>query len=231
MLQRVQKIIASAGICSRRKAEKLIEQGKVKVNGKVISIGANADPLKDNINVDGRRVQQPKKIYLAFNKPPDCLTTLHDPKGRKTIFHYVRIKERVIPVGRLDFKTQGLLLMTNDGDFANRIMHPRYEVEKTYMVFLDRMFSAEDAAKVRKGMELEGMKSRPAAIRYTSPAKDVIELTLHEGKNRIVRKIMLHLGYRVKKLIRTKIGNVDLGSLRQGDLRNLSKKEIFDLIN
>ena len=231
MLQRVQKIIASAGICSRRKAEKLVEQGKVKVNGKVISVGAKADPLKDNILVDGKKIKQPDRIYLAFNKPPDCLTTLHDPKGRKTILYYVKLNERVIPVGRLDFKTQGLLFLTNDGDFANRIMHPRYEIEKKYMVFLDRRFSAEHAARIEKGIDLGDIKTRPAKVTYASPKRDVITITLHEGQNRIVRKMMSHLGYKVKKLIRTRIGNVKLGNLRQGNYRKLTKKEIIDLVN
>jgi 23S rRNA pseudouridine2605 synthase len=231
MLQRVQKIIASAGICSRRKAEKLIEHGKVKVNGKLISIGSKADPFSDNITVEGNKVKQPGRIYIAFNKPPDCLTTLHDPKGRRTILYYVKLKERVIPVGRLDFKTQGLLLLTNDGDFANRIMHPRYEIEKNYMVFLDRKFDASDVSKVNKGINLEEVKTRSARVSYASPTKDVINITLHEGQNRVVRRMMSHLGYKVKKLIRTRIGNVKLGSLRQGSIRNLSKKELIGLVN
>lgn len=226
MLQRVQKIIANAGICSRRKAEKLIEEGKVKVNGKLISIGSKADLEKDTILVEGRKVTRPKKKYLAFNKPPDCLTTLDDPRGRKTIYHYLSRSQRLIPVGRLDFKTQGLLLLTNDGDFANRVMHPRYEVEKTYLVFLDKAFTAEHILAVKKGMNLGDTSTRPAKLRYASPAHDVIELTIHEGQNRVVRKMMRQLGYRIKKLIRTKVGHVSLGSLPQGRTRKLSHKEV-----
>ncbi len=226
MLQRVQKIIANAGICSRRKAEKLIEEGKVKVNGKLISIGDKADLTKDEIIVEGKRLSQPRKIYLAFNKPPDCLTTMEDPKGRKTIYHYIGNRERIIPVGRLDFKTQGLLLLTNDGDFANKVMHPRYEVEKTYLVFLDRKFEVADLQKVKQGMDMGDMKTGPAKLRYASPANDVIELTIHEGQNRVVRRMMKELGYKIKKLIRTKIGNVSLGSLAQGTTRKLSHDEV-----
>jgi 23S rRNA pseudouridine2605 synthase len=226
MQQRVQKIMASAGLCSRRKAEELIKQGKVKVNGEVIRIGSRADMFKDQIFVEGKRLVQPKKVYLAFNKPPDCLTTLHDPKGRKTILAYLKLRERVIPVGRLDFKTQGLIFLTNDGDFANHVMHPRYEVEKTYMVFLDRKFTVEDVAKVKEGMDLGDVKVRPAKVRFASPARDVIELSIHQGQNRIVRKMMKELGHKVKRLIRTKVGKVELGSLALGKTRNLSHDEV-----
>lgn len=226
MMQRVQKIIANSGICSRRKAEELIKQGKVKVNGKVATIGMSADPDRDNISVDGARLAKQQKLYLAFNKPPDCLTTLEDPRGRKTFLAYVKLKERVIPVGRLDFLTQGLLFLTNDGDFANKVMHPRYEVEKTYLVFLDKEFSLDDVKKVKQGIQLEEFKTNPAKVRFASPVKDVIEVTLHEGQNRVVRKMMQSLGYRVKRLIRTKIGNVELGDIAQGKYRKMSYDEV-----
>ncbi|MBW2965272.1 pseudouridine synthase, partial [Candidatus Woesearchaeota archaeon] len=198
----------------------------VKVNGKTIKIGDSADNFKDRITIEGRPLSPPRKIYLAFNKPPDCLTTLSDPKGRKTILDYVKIKERVIPVGRLDFKTQGLLFLTNDGDFANQVMHPRYEVEKTYMVFLDSKFLPEHIKKVKEGMDLEEFKVGPAKVRYASPAQDVIELTLHQGQNRVVRKMMEALGLKVKKLIRTKVGNVELGSIAVGKWRKMGHSEV-----
>ena len=226
MEERVQKIIANAGFCSRRKAEELIERGLVKVNGKVITIGSKADSSKDDIIVDGRRLKGGEKVYFAFNKPGDCLTTLDDPAGRKTIFHYIKLKDRVIPVGRLDFKTEGLLFLTNDGDFANRVMHPRYEVEKTYMAYLDKPFELKDVEKVKNGVELEGTMTRPAKIRFASKDKDVVEITLHEGMNRIVRRIMEALGYNVKRLIRVKIGSVDIGDLLPGRTRKLSYQEI-----
>ncbi len=225
-MQRVQKIIANAGICSRRKAEELIEDGKVKVNGKIITIGSKADPLNDKIFVDGKPVKLSKNIYLAFNKPPDCLTTLDDPQGRKTIFDYIQLKERLIPVGRLDFKTEGLLFLTNDGDFANRVMHPRYEVDKTYLVFLDKKFEKEDIDKLKSGIDIDGTRTSPAKVRYANISKDAIEVTIHEGRNRIVRRIMESLSYTVRKLIRIKIGHVNLGNLSLGQHRSLSYNEV-----
>ncbi|MFC1741805.1 pseudouridine synthase [Nanoarchaeota archaeon] len=230
MKQRVQKIIASAGYCSRRKAEELIQQGRVKVNGKQIAIGSRADMFKDLIEANGKKLDQPRRMYLAFNKPPDCLTTLHDPKGRKTILAYLKLRERVIPVGRLDFKTQGLLFLTNDGDFANRIMHPRYMVNKTYMVLLDHKFKKEDIDALKKGVELDDCSIGPAKVRYASPAHDVIELTIHQGQNRVVRRIMRQMGYGVKRLIRTKIGNVELGGIAEGRHRKLSHDEVMQFM-
>lgn len=229
MEYRVQKLIANAGICSRRKAEELIEAGKVKVNGQLITIGDKADPEKDRILVDGRPLSQPKKIYLAFNKPPDCLTTLDDPKGRRTIFHYLPKDDRIIPIGRLDFKTEGLLLLTNDGDFANRIMHPRYEVKKTYLVMLDRPFEKEHIAKLKAGIDIEDQRTSPAKVRYAHENREVIAITIHEGRNRIVRKMMKELGYNVKRLIRTRIGSIDIGDLAKGKYRNLSQQEVKSL--
>ena len=229
MEHRLQKIIANAGICSRRKAEDLIGAGKVKVNGKVISIGDKADPDRDLIVVDGKPLHKKQKIYIAFNKPPDCLTTLDDPRGRKTIFSYLPKSERTIPVGRLDFKTEGLLLLTNDGDFANRVMHPRYEVDKTYLVFLDRPFVKDDIAKLKEGIDVDKVRTSPAKVRYASDARDVIEITIHEGRNRIVRKMMDSLGYGVKRLVRVKIGLVSLGALEKGKWRKLSHQEIMSL--
>ncbi|HII71971.1 TPA: rRNA pseudouridine synthase [Candidatus Woesearchaeota archaeon] len=229
MLQRVQKIIANAGITSRRRAEELIAEGKVKVNGKVIGLGDKADPDRDNIIVDGKKLELGKKLYVMFHKPVDCLTTLDDPKGRKTIFSYLPFKTRLIPCGRLDYKTEGLLLLTNDGDWANKVMHPRYEVEKTYLVTLDKEFRHEDLEKVKKGVWIDefGAETRPAKVRYASEDKKTIEITIHEGKNRIVRRMMKAMEYNVARLMRTRVGNLDLGELRRGTHRKLSNKEIM----
>jgi pseudouridine synthase len=226
MEERVQKIIANAGMCSRRKAEELIQEGRVKVNGKVITIGSKADADKDKIIADGKEVGRSRKVYLAFNKPGDCLTTLHDPAGRKTILNYVRLDERVIPVGRLDFKTEGLLFLTNDGDFANNVMHPRYEVEKTYIATLEKPFVVTHIERLKKGMEIEGIKTSPAKVRFASPEKNIIEITIHEGRNRIVRRMMEELGYTVKRLVRIKIGNVELGNVQPGKFRKMGYSEV-----
>ncbi|MFC1723364.1 pseudouridine synthase [Nanoarchaeota archaeon] len=227
MAERVQKIISNAGMMSRRKAEDMIADGKVTVNGKVIGLGDQADRDKDVILVDGKKVELGKKLYIAFNKPGDCLTTLDDPRGRKTVFSYIPFKTRLIPCGRLDFKTEGLLLLTNDGDFANKIMHPRYEVKKTYVVWVDHDVSREHIDKLKEGVFLKEfeIRTRPAKVRYGHDKK-TLEITIHEGKNRIVRRMLNALGYEVKRLMRIKIGMVDLGNLYKAKYRNLSRKEI-----
>jgi 23S rRNA pseudouridine2605 synthase len=227
--QRVQKIISNAGMMSRRKAEEFIAQGRVRVNGKIIKLGDKAAE-EDKITVDGKQVSKRRKRYIMFHKPPNCLTTLDDPKGRRTIFSYVKEKERLIPVGRLDFLTEGLLLLTNDGDFANKIMHPRYEVKKNYMAFLDRPLSDNDRKKLEAGVVIEGKKTSPAKVTYESEDKDLVQVSIHEGRNRIVRKMLFSLGYKTKRLIRIKIGKLDLGDLPKGKYRELTKKEIEKLV-
>lgn len=221
MNERVQKIIANSGICSRRKAEELIEEGRVKVNGKTISLGDKADLDNDNIWVDRQKVQKIKKVYYMFNKPKGCLTTLSDPSKLRTIFDIVKLDKRVIPVGRLDYNTEGILILTNDGDFANRVMHPRYEIKKTYVAKLDRQLKEEDIEKVNKGIAVEG---RVVKAEIT-PLDKGANIRIHEGRNRIVRKLFDILGYKVLGLKRIKIGRLSLGSIRPGKFRILTKKE------
>ena len=227
-IERVQKIIANAGLTSRRKAEDLIAAGKVRVNNKVITLGDKADARVDKITVEGTKLKIAQKIYLMFHKPIDCLTTLSDPLGRKTIFDYIKFQERLIPCGRLDYKTEGLLLVTNDGDWANKIMHPRYEVEKTYLVKVDKEFSKEDMERVKTGIRLDDLDvtTAPAKIRYAGDDKRVIEVRIHEGMNRIVRRMMQELGYRVARLARVKIGKLELGELKMGKWRTLRRNEV-----
>jgi 23S rRNA pseudouridine2605 synthase len=223
-LQRVQKIISNAGRMSRRKAEEYIDQGRVRVNGKSITLGDKATP-SDKITVDGEPLKIGRKRYLMFHKPPNCLTTLDDPQDRPTILKYVKEKERLIPVGRLDFKTEGLLLLTNDGDFANHVMHPRYEVKKTYIVYLHKPLDREHKKKMEFGIELEEGRTKPMRLKYLSEGKDVVQITIHEGKRRIVRRVFFKLGYKTQRLIRTKVGRLDLGDLQKGRYRDLTVAE------
>jgi len=221
IMHRVQKLLSNYGYCSRRKAEELIKEGRVKVNNKTISIGDKASST-DKIYVDGNLVNKEKKVYLIFNKPLNCVTALKD-LHHKTIMDYIKIKERVFPVGRLDYNTSGLLLLTNDGDFSNSIMHPRYEIKKTYLVELKKQISDFHIKKLEKGIILEDGKTSPAKINKLE--KDIIEITIHEGKNRIIRRMMKKLGYKVLTLKRIKIGNLELGKLKTGEYRDLEEKE------
>lgn len=227
MLQRVQKLLSNYGYCSRRQAEKLIEEGKVKVNNKIISLGDKASET-DKIYVDGKLVAQEKKVYLIFNKPVGCITAVKDPRF-KTVMDYIKIKERVFPVGRLDYNTSGLLILTNDGDFANKIMHPRYEIKKTYFVKLNEPVAKQDIISLKKGIKLEDGITSPAEI--TNIFANNLEITIHEGKKRIVRRMFKALGYYVLFLTRIKIGNLKLGNLKPGKYRPLSKEEIQKIFN
>ena len=220
-MHRVQKLLSNYGYCSRRKAEDLIKQGRVMVNNKIITIGDSAD-FKDKISVDGKIVRKPRKVYLMFHKPPHCVTALTDPRY-KTVMDYVKISERVFPVGRLDFNTQGLLILTNDGDFANSIMHPRYEIQKTYLAGIDRHIIQKDLAQLQKGVKLTDGVTIPKKVRKVTP--DLIEITIHEGKNRIIRRMLEELGYNVRFLKRIKVGNLLLGDIKPGTFRTLKRKD------
>lgn len=223
MLERVQKIIAASGYCSRRKAEELIIDGKVSVNHEKIHIGDKADASKDIITVGNFVIEAEPKIYLALNKPRGYITTASDLYERRKVTDLVNFKERVFPVGRLDRDATGLLLMTNDGDWANKVMHPRYEVEKTYLAILDEAFTKEDKAAIERGFKLDdGFVKGKIFIRN----KKEIEITIHEGKNKIVKRIFNHVGYRVLELCRLQVGKVHLGGLKQGKYRILTKQEI-----
>ncbi len=220
-MHRVQKLLSNYGYCSRRKAEKLIKEGRVKVNDKVITIGDKASE-EDKIYVDDKLVSVEKKVYLMFNKPLGCVTALED-KHCKTIMEYIKIKERVFPIGRLDLDTTGLLLLTNDGDFANKIMHPRYEVKKTYLVEVNKKVSDDSIRKIKEGVLLEDGKTSKANVKRVK--ERVIEITIHEGKNRIVRRIMEQLGYEVVSLERVRIGTLELETLKPGKYRTLTKED------
>tara|TARA_Y100000310_G_scaffold124700_1_gene123412 strand:+ start:36852 stop:37535 length:684 start_codon:yes stop_codon:yes gene_type:complete len=220
-MDRVQKLLSNYGYCSRRKAEELIDAGKVKVNGEVISLGDKAS-LDDEISVNGKVVKGDRKVYLIFNKPPGCVTAVKDEHD-KTIMDYIRVKERVFPVGRLDKNSTGILLLTNDGEFANKIMHPRYEVTKTYQAKIDRPFNERDRRALERGVLLEDGKTAPAKVKVLAP--DMVSIKIHEGKNRIIRRMLKKLGYKTFFLHREKIGKLGLGNLRPGKFRKMTPRE------
>lgn len=234
MLERLQKIIAAAGIASRRAAEQFIVEGRVRVNGAVVSeLGAKADPDKDHIKVDGKLInpKQPK-TYVALNKPVGYVTTMSDPEGRPMVKDLLKgIKVRVYPVGRLDYDTEGLLLLTNDGDFAHRIMHPAHELPKTYLVKIKGMLDEKAIAELEKGVYLDDGKTAPARVKKVrkEESNSWVEIVIHEGRKRQVRRMIDRVGHSVIKLKRIKIGALSLGDLPVGKYRYLAPEEIREL--
>lgn len=230
MEERLQKIISASGMASRRRAEELILAGKVKVNGKIIKeLGFKANAHEDKIYVEGKKLTvKTKKIYIALNKPVGIICSRSDEKGRETVVDIVNVNRYIYPVGRLDFDSSGLVLLTNDGSAMNAIIHPKYEIEKTYTVLIDAFISDNHIKKIETGMDLEGYKTAPAKLkvlgRYTNETK--IEITLTEGKNRQIRRMFEALGYEVKKLKRIRIGQIKLDKLKKGEFRYLTEKEI-----
>lgn len=233
MEQRVQKILAQMGIASRRKAEELIIEGRVTVNGKIATLGMKADPARDHIKVDGRLLVRPEpKIYLVFNKPAGVVTSLSDPEGRPTIKDFLKgVKYRVFPVGRLDYDSEGLLLITNDGDFAHCILHPSKKMSKTYVVKVKGIVDEGEMEKLRKGVRLEDGLTAPAKAKKIrqSESNSWIEITIHEGRKRQVRRMLEKVGYPVIKLRRIAIGGLKLGDLKPGEMRHLTNEEIKKL--
>lgn len=220
-MQRVQKLLSNYGYCSRRRAEELIMEGRVKVNNKLIKIGDKAAE-QDNIFVDDKIINKEKKVYLMFNKPVKCVTAYKD-KSHKTVMDYIKIKERVFPIGRLDYYTSGLLLLTNDGDFANSIMHPRYEIKKTYEVAVDKSITKESIKVIEDGVTLDDGKTGKADVNLVND--NIMKIAIHEGKNRIIRRMMKKLGYRIKTLERISIGKLGLGDLRHGKYKSITNSD------
>ena len=230
---RLQKIIASRGICSRRKAEELILAGRVRLNGNTAVIGDTADPSEDVIEIDGKVLpRQPKNVYLMLHKPRGYVTTMHDEQGRKTAFDLVAdCGQRVYPVGRLDLNSEGLLLFTNDGEFANHLMHPSHEVEKTYLAWVSH-FSTDKENKLSQMSLLEGEPISPAKVRLVWAKGEIalIEITIHEGKNRQVRRMCKQAKLTVTRLRRVSEGPVTLGELPVGSWRYLAEDEVYALL-
>lgn len=232
-LIRLNRYIANAGICSRRKADELIQAGVVSVNGEVISeLGHKVDPGKDVIRYNGETLKREKMVYVLLNKPKDYITTTEDPQERRTVMHLVEkaSRERIYPVGRLDRNTTGLLLMTNDGDLAEKLSHPRNNITKIYQVELNKNLTQGDLNKIEYGLELEDGLIKPDVVSYVQGgSKREIGIQIHSGKNRIVRRIFEHLGYDVVKLDRVVYGNLTKKDLPRGRWRYLEEKEVIQL--
>ncbi len=232
---RLQKYLANCGIASRRKCEEYIIQGKVQVNGKTITeLGTKVDPEKDVIKFEGREVRENKKlVYILLNKPIGYVTTVDDQFNRDTVLDLVKVKERIVPVGRLDMYTSGALILTNDGDFVYKVTHPKHEIDKTYTVTLKGIAQNSEVEQLRNGVQIEDYVTKPAKVKIlkTDPEKDIsrLEITIHEGKNRQVRKMCEAVGRKVLALHRSKIGNIGVKDLELGKWRYLSAEEIQKL--
>jgi 23S rRNA pseudouridine2605 synthase len=234
---RLQKIISAAGVASRRAAEKLIEEGRVQVNGATVTeLGTKADPDTDDIRVDERRIKQPQRQrYLLLNKPRGYVTTRSDPEHRPTVLDLLKgVREYVYPVGRLDFDSEGLLLLTNDGDLAATLMHPRHEVERVYEAQVLGVPDAHDIDRLSRGIVIEGRRTSPANVellreRRTDGDTSVLRVTIHEGRTRQVRKMADAIGHPVRALKRVRIGPIADKNLRTGSYRELTPEEVRKL--
>lgn len=230
-MERLQKIIANAGVTSRRKAEALILEGRVTVNGHVVrELGSRADVRRSVICVDGKRLSAHlPKVYLLLYKPKGCVTTLSDPQGRATVMHLLKgVRLRVFPVGRLDYDTEGLLLFTNDGELAHALMHPRYEIEKTYQVKIKGVLEDGEIRQLERGIRLPTGTTAPCRIRKLKKTSQNswLEITLHEGKKRQVRLMLERTGHPVLKLIRVRYAFLGLDDLTAGQYRHLLPQEV-----
>ena len=241
MEERLQKFLARSGIASRRKSEELIANGKIKVNGQVVSEqGVKINPEMDIVEYNGKQIKEEnKKVYILLNKPIGYVTTVKDQFKRDTVMELVKgVKERIVPVGRLDMYTSGALLLSNDGDFINKVTHPKHEIEKTYNATIVGKVTKEDVEKLTRGVEiqdeLETYVTKPAKVKILKIDEEKnlsrIQITIHEGKNREVRRMCEAIGKKVIALHRTQIGNIDVKNLQLGKWRYLTEKEIQNLI-
>ena len=239
---RLQKVLAQAGIGSRRGCEALIGEGRVEVNSEVVTEqGRRVDPERDVIRVDGVRIPPPRRhLYLALNKPRGVVVTMDDPEGRRTVADLLAEgasrslkKERLFHVGRLDTDSEGLLILTNDGDFAHKLAHPSYHVPKTYIVEVTGVVGPQTLRRLRRGITLEDGPVRPTSVKIVSSAgeKSLLKITLPEGRNRIVRRTMEAVGHPVRRLSRIGIGPVRLGNLQVGEYRELTREELGGLLD
>jgi len=230
MEERLQKVLAKCGIASRRHAEEMISEGLVTVNGTLAVLGMKADLYRDHIKVRGKLIRTVEtKVYLIFNKPEKCLTTMSDSEGRTTVKDFMKaVKAKVFPVGRLDYNSEGLLILTNDGDVANAILHPGRKIPKTYLVKADGFLEDRDIERLEKGIKLEDGMTAPAKVKklkYTK-ANSWLEITIHEGRQRQVRRMMERVGHSVIKLKRIRVNGISLGRLETGAYRFMTPEEV-----
>lgn len=231
-MERLQKVISRAGVASRRKAEQLILEGKVKVNGEVVTELGTKVSDSDTVEVNGIKLEKEDKVYYMLYKPRGVISAVTDDKGRKTVVDFFKnkVEQRIFPVGRLDYDTTGLLLLTNDGEFSNLLTHPKYEIDKTYIARLKGVPTIENIKKLQRGILLDDGKTAPAKVKLISrdfkANKSICEITIHEGRNRQVRRMFEAIGTPVVKLKRERFGFLTLGNLKPGEYRELSKHEV-----
>lgn len=228
--ERLQKYIARCGVASRRKAEELITNGSVKVNGSVVTeLGTKVDTDRDIVTIDNKKISENDKlIYIKLYKPEGYVTTVKDQFDRKTVLDLIQITERIYPIGRLDYNTSGLLLLTNDGDLANKLMHPKYHIYKTYVADIDGRIMDEEINKLKTGVSIEDYKTAPAKVKllkYTGNTSTV-QISIYEGKNRQVRKMLDAVGHQVRTLKRVSFGEIGLDNLKPGSWAYLNEDEI-----
>lgn len=230
---RLNKFLSNSGVASRRKCDKLIEEGKVFVNGKVAPQGMVIDEKKDKVTIEGKVITLPSSfVYIKLNKPKGYACTAHDEKGRKTIYDLVKCDERLFSIGRLDYDTEGLIILTNDGDFANKVAHPRYHMEKEYRVTVEGEVKESELAVMRKGVVVDGERMPSARVeRLSFDGKNTkLSVVIDEGQNRQIRRMFEAIGRDIKLLKRVRIGEVKLGGLSRGEYKDLTEAELNSLV-
>ena len=231
---RLNKFLSNSGVASRRKSDELISQGKVFVNGKVVTeLGLQINEKKDKVMVEGKQIKLPSSfVYIKLNKPKGYACTAHDEKGRKTIYELIDTDERLFSIGRLDYDTEGLILLTNDGDFANKVAHPKYAIEKEYRVTVEGQIKESELGVLRKGVVVDGERMPSAKVEFLSEDDKFTKLSvvIDEGQNRQIRRMFEAIGKSIRLLKRVRIGQVRLGGLKRGDYRDLTEDELNSLV-